>query len=173
MNDADIYAFNPQPTRPAVAPAALPAAQRRRLWPWLLGALAMLLLVMTAGLGWALVSLLDEARESVQVFSNGEPWDASGSDLAGVLGMATALVTLLGVGGTLLAAFVAVLMVVLIVVPLVLVCVLLAVGLGLGGAVLAAAVVAAVVLSPLWFLGLLLWLLLRRAPQPRPARMAA
>ena len=173
MNDADIHAFNPQPTRPAVAPAALPAAQRRRLWPWLLGALAMLLLVMTAGLGWALVSLLDEARESVQVFSNGEPWHATGSDLAGVLGMATALVALLGVGGTLLAAFVAVLMGVLIVVPLVLVCVLLAVGLGLGGALLAAAVVAAVVLSPLWLLGLLLWLLLRRAPQPRPARMAA
>ena len=176
MNDADIRAFNPQPARPAVAPAALPAAQRRRLWPWLLGALALLLLsllVMTAGLGWALVSLLDEARESVQVFSNGEPWDATGSDLAGVLGMATALVALLGVGGTLLAAFVAVLMVVLIVVPLVLVCVLLAVGLGLGGALLAAAVVAAVALSPLWLLGLLLWLLLRRAPQPRPARMAA
>jgi hypothetical protein len=87
--------------------------------------------------------------------------------------LGTALVAMVGVGGALLVALLAVMLVVFLVVPLVLVGVLLAVGLGLGGALLAAALVAAVVLSPLWLFGLLLWLLLRRAPNAAPARMAA
>ena len=176
MNDDDIDAFNPPP-RPAVAAAAaMPSpAARRGMWPWLLGAAVLLLLVLTAGPGWALVSLLEDAKDGVEVFANGEPWGAWNGDSAGLLG--TALVALLGVGGALLVALLAVLLVVFLVVflvlPLVLVCVVLAVGLGLGGALLAAALVAAVVLSPLWLLGVLLWLLLRRTPKPTAARMTA
>ena len=163
MNDDDIDAFNPPP-RPA--PLATPASPRRRLWPWLLGAAALLLVVLVAAGAWALLALLEDASEGVQVFANGEPWDAGSAGLAG----------LLGVGGALLVALLAVMLVVLLgmflVVPLLLlVCVLLAAGLGLGGALLAAALVAAVVLSPLWLFGLLLWLLLRRTPKPVPTRM--
>ncbi len=172
MNDNDIYAFNPPPVRPTAAPSAAPSAgpsaRRRPAWPWLLGAAALLLLVLAASLSWALVSLLEHAGDGVQVVANGEPW---GPDNVGVLG--TALVALLGVGGALLVAGLAAMLVVFLVVPLVLLAVLLAVGLGLGGAVLAAAAVAAVVLSPLWLFVLLLWLLLRRRPQAVPARMGA
>ena len=49
---------------------------------------------------------------------------------------------------------------------------LLAAALGIGVALLAVLAVAAVALSPLWLIGLLLWLLLRRRP-PAAATMRA
>ena len=167
MKDDDIYAFgappalgpaNPTATAPATA---TPSATRspRPLWPWLLLAfgVAVLLLAM-AGVS-ALYELLDGARQGLQVNVDGLPAATLHSD--GDFGLMAAL--------GLTAAVLLLLLVLPVVLMLVLLAVALAVGLALlsvvGAVVLAACAVLLVVataLSPLWGSALLLWLLLRR-----------
>ncbi|MBL8306589.1 MAG: hypothetical protein JNM33_07820 [Rubrivivax sp.] len=148
MTDEDIYAFNAVPPKAA---AAAPTRPQRRLWPWLLGGLALIFLLAVAGGVAALMSLLDAGREGWHVTIDGEEWHGAGGP---------GLLALLGVAGGL---FVALLTVVL-VVPLTLLLVALGLALGLGGVVLALGLVVAVLLSPFWGLLLLLWLLLRKRP---------
>ena len=155
MSDADIYAFNPPPQPPR------PAA--RRLWPWVLGGLLVLVVAVMAACGLAAWALVDAAREGWHVVIGGEPWDPSAS---GTLPVAAAA---LGMGGAL-----GLVLVVTVVVPLALLvavlCALLGGLLGVGAALLAAAAIVFLVASPLWLPLLLLWLLLRRRPrQPPPA----
>jgi hypothetical protein len=166
MNTDDIRAFGPAP-----AAGATPG-RRRRLWPWLLGALLVLALLVAAA-GAALWAVADSAPHGLHVIVNGQAgdgwdgwdaWDSWDGDFSLRHGLG-------GVLGLLLAA-----VVVLLVVPFTLLLGLLLglVGLatGLTVAVGALGTVAAVLLSPLWGLGLLLWLLLRRR-SPAAARMAA
>ncbi len=148
MTDEDIYAFHPvAPSQPA-----LPAPKPRR-WPWVLGGLLLLVLVLLIAGANALSSLLDMGRDGVHVSIDGE-------DLGDGLNGLPALLALLGVGGALLVA----LLTVLLVVPLTLLLVGLGLALGLGAVLLALALVLALVLSPLWGLLLLAWLLLRKRP---------
>ncbi len=162
MQDDDIHAFTPPPP-PAAAPAPAVMPTRRR-WPWVLGAFVLLSLValMTS---LTVLGLMDGARDGMNVVVDGESWHVS-----------TPRDWEFGVRA-ILAGAVAV-MVVLVVVPLALtvalLCVVLAVGVGLlAGAVGLAAglgsvlLVLALALSPLWGLGLILWLVLR------PSRRAA
>ncbi len=156
MTDEDIYAFRPVPE--AAAPAAPP--RRRPLWPWLLGAFALLALLVTAACGVALWSIADAAQQGLHLSVNGDDWEPL------IVGADHGALALLGLGIATV--------VVVVVVPVALLLALLAGVLGVGLALLAVVgcvgLVAAVVLSPLWLLGLLLWLLLRRRA---PARMAA
>lgn len=153
MNDEAIYAFSPVPNAPT-APLKPPAPQRRRRWPWVLGGIALLaLLLMLAG-AVTLISLLDSVHDGVHVTIDGDEWTP------GLVDGFSGLMAVLGVGIGLLVA----LFCVLLVVPLTLLLVLLGLALGLGGAVLAVLLVAGVVLSPLWILLLILWLVLRRPP---------
>ena len=164
MQDEAIHAFTPPPVASA-APAASAPSSRRRVWPWVLGAFLFLSLVavMTS---LTFLGLMDEARDGLNIVVDGESFRVTGPP-GWEFGV-----------GSILAGAVAV-MVVLLVVPLVLLvallCVLLAVGLAvLAGAVGLAAGLACVMaalalaLSPLWGLGLLVWLLVRR-----PHRAAA
>jgi type IV secretory pathway VirB6-like protein len=142
------------------APVAAPSP-RRRWWPWLLG-LALLVLLLVSALGALLIGgLLDGLHDGVHVTLDGERWDFHDGPAA-VLGIALAL------------------LITLLVVPLVLVVTVLAVVLALvvaGGAVAAVLgtalcallVVLALATSPLWLLGLLLWLMLKPS---RPANAA-
>jgi hypothetical protein len=152
MHDDDIYAFNPPP---GAAPSP-PPRTRRRVWPWLLGALLVLALLATAGAVAALMALADSAREGVHVVIGGESWEPP------LVGAFPAAMALLGIGGALLVAFLVVVTVVPLAVLLAVLCVLLAAG----GAALAALVVVAVVLSPLWLVVLPLWWMLRSKPAP-------
>ena len=164
MQDEAIHAFTPLPATPAAPadPAASQGRARRRLWPWLLGFFLFLCLVavMTS---LTFLGLMDEAREGLNIVVDGESFRVTGPP-----GWEFGL-------GSILAGAVAV-MVVLLVVSLVLLagllCIVLAVGLGvLAGAVALAAALACVLavlvlaLSPLWGLGLVLWLILRRPRQ--------
>ena len=167
MKDDDIYAFGAPPApEPATSVAAnetaSPARSRRPLWPWLLLAfgVAVLLLAM-AGVS-ALYDLLEGARQGLQVSIDGQPVATLHNDgdfsLMSALGLTAAVLLLL--------------LVLPVVLMLVLLAVALAVGLALlsvvGAVVLAAGAVLLVVataLSPLWGSALLLWLLLRRPRQ--------
>jgi hypothetical protein len=144
MTDEDIYAFHPVPQPGAVAP------RRRRVWPWVLGGLLLLALIVVASTATALVALADSAREGLNISINGESWDPIhlGTDhfWLAIVAVALALVA------------------VLVVVPLALLLAFVAAALGVGMAVLAVLVVAALALSPLWLVLLMLWLLLRRRP---------
>ena len=170
MNDDDIRAFGPSPALSAVVP------KRRRLWPWLLGALLGALLVLALLAAGALVVLwavADAAHPGMHVIVNGlswdgwsardgwsawDGWDGMDGDISPRHGVA-ALLALLVAG-----------LVVLLVVPftLLLVLMLTLMGLAIGLAVTLGTVglVAAVMLSPLWGLGLLLWLILRKRSPP-------
>ena len=159
----DRQAFEPRqqtPPRAAIAPPLPPPppAQRRR-WPWLLLAslLALCLLAVVGTL--ALVELVDTARDGMNITIDGERWDPA---FAGPEHAALALL-----------ALAAALLVLLLVLPMVMLVVSTVVALVVtvvfGSGLLAVLVVAVVGLSPLWLLGLLLWLLLRR----RPAALAA
>ncbi len=175
MKDDDIRAFGPEPT-PAVA--AGPAFKRRRLWPWLLGALLVLALLAAGALA-ALWTVADSAHHGLHVIVNGQPWDGwEGWDLGdgwdrldGDLNPGHGLLAGLGV----LVAVLAVLLMVPFTVLLGLLLGLMGLAIGLAVTVGTVGLVAAVVLSPLWGLGLLLWLLFRRrGPAPAAtARMAA
>ena len=169
MKDEDIHAFGAPPVSPeSAAPpgpgAAVPGAQRRRIWPWLLLGLSVLVLLLAMAGASALIGLLDGAREGWQVSVDGHPWSTLHGDndmgFLGVLGITAAVLLLL------------------VVLPVVLMLVLLAVALALGltlisvvGTVVlalcAVLLVLALVLSPVWGSLLLLWLLLRK-PRPRP-----
>jgi hypothetical protein len=162
MQDQDIHAFTPPPS---AAPAA-PAKRVRRRWPWVLGGLLLLslVLVMTA---LTLLGLLDGVRDGLNVVVDGESWHVFtpqglgggvGSGVGSAVGVSVALLVML--------------VVVMLVVPLALTGVLLVVVVAVGLAVLAAALglavglasvllVLALGLSPLWGVVLLLWLLLR------------
>jgi hypothetical protein len=170
MNDDDIHAFGPPPAVVGVV------HRRRRLWPWLLGGLLVLALLAAGALA-ALLTLADSAHHGMHVIVNGQPWDGwdawegwDGMDWD--VGPGHGLLAGLGV---LVAVFV-----VLLVVPCTL---LLGLSLALMGVAIGLAVtlgtvglLAAVLLSPLWGLGLLLWLLFRRRgppAAPSTARMAA
>jgi len=162
MQDDEIHAFTPPPAVRAAQPQ--PQANRRR-WRWLLGVWVLLgLVALMASL--TLLGLMDEARDGLNIVVNGEAFRVTGPP-GWEFGV-----------GTIVAGAVA-LMVVLVVVPLALMAALLCVVLAVGLGVLAAAVglaaglacvlaVLALALSPLWGLGLVLWLLLRR-----PRRAAA
>ncbi len=179
MNDDDIRAFGPSP---AVS-AGLP--RRRRLWPWLLGALLVLALLVLALLAAGALAtwwtVADAGHHGMRVIVNGQPWDgwdvADGWDILGwdILGwdISPGHGLLAGLG-VLVAVFV-VLLVVPFTVMLGLLLGLMGLATGLAVTVGAVGLVAAVVLSPLWGLGLLLWLVLRRrGPVSTPtARMAA
>jgi hypothetical protein len=154
VNDEAIYAFNPMPE--AAAPLKPPAPPKRRWWPWVLGGLALLSLLLVIGGAITLASLLSSAHDGVHVTVDGDEW------APGLLEGFGGLMALMGVGIGLVVA----LLCVLLVVPLTLLLVALGLALGLGGAVLAVLLVAGVVLSPLWLLLLILWLVLRR-PAPK------
>lgn len=174
MKDEDIFAFNPVPGAAPVPATPAPAARRRRVWPWLLAGLLVLAVLATVGGAVALLALVEAADDGVQLFVDGQPWDASlGAGFGALAALAAATVAVLGIGGALLLGLLGVLLVV----PLAVGAVLLALALGLGGALLAVLAVLAVVvaavavgLSPLWLLVLLLWWLLRRKP-PAAATM--
>jgi hypothetical protein len=153
MTDEDIYAFRPVPEG-APPPGPAPAARTpRRVWPWVVGLMALLALAFAGAAMVALLALGDAAHHGLHITLNGDAWDPAVVD-ADHWGLA-----LLGVAGAMLA--------VLVVVPLALLLGLLSAALGIGIALLVVLLVAAVVLSPLWVLVLLLWLLLR--PRPAPA----
>lgn len=155
VNDDDIRAFGP-------LPAAAATPRRRARWPWVLGAV-LLLLVALLGMGavaaWAALS--EAASEGVSIVINGHRWDELRPEqglaaLAG-LGLAGALV----IGSLLLCVG--------LIVPLLLALVLMIVGLAIAVALAAVGVALAVALSPLWLPLLLLWLLLRPARPAGPA----
>ena len=175
MKDDDIHAFDappalPAPTTPPAHGMPPPGAQRRRVWPWLLlGLCVLVLLVALAALAGVstLIGLLDGALDGWHLNIDGHPWSMLHGDsergLLGVLGVTAAVLMLL------------------LVLPVLLVFMLLAVALTVGlallsvvgavvGAVMLAAgavlLVVALVSSPVWGSLLLLWLLLRR---PRPS----
>jgi len=154
VNDEAIYAFNPVPEMPA--PLKPPAPARRSWWPWVLGAFALLALLLVIGGALTLVSLADSARDGMHVTIDGDDWSP------GLLEGFGGLMAVMGVGIGLVVA----LFCVLLVVPLTLLLVLLGLALGAAGAVLAVLTVVAVVLSPLWLLLLIVWLVLRR-PAPK------
>jgi hypothetical protein len=131
----------------------------RRVWPWVLGATLLLVLLAAAAGVSLLVSVLNAAHDGVHVVINGETWDAPGLDALLNLSLFGAL----GVAG-------AALVLVAVVVPLALLLALLGTVLGLGLALAGVVLVVALALSPLWLVVLVLWLLLRRKPA---ARMAA
>jgi hypothetical protein len=157
MTSEDIHAFGPPPA-PTPPPAKAP---RARLWPWLLGGLGLLVLATLVAVGAGLVALLDSPGAHWQVLVDDEPWQA-GSWLGSGLGVAVAL-------GLALLLMLVVLPLLLVVAVVSAASVALAVALALGAGLLALATVAAVGLSPLWLLGLLLWLALR----PRRRSIAA
>ncbi len=154
ISDDAIYAFTPPPAAGSAPP---PRVARRRLWPWLLVGLALLLAVMVVATALAFNGLLHGVQEGLSINVDGQPWTLhhdSDWGFFGVLGLLAAVMTLL------------------LILPVILMGVMLAVALTVGLALLAvvaavalvAAVVllaAAVVLSPLWGALLLLWLLLR------------
>lgn len=147
--DEDIYAFRPLPQ--AAPPNTSPPRQRRR-WPWVLlvGALLSALLALAGAL--VVTELFHSARDGLHVTINGHHWDPF------FVGPEHAVLALLAVAATLFVLLMVLPMVLLMVV----VVLVLAVGLALGSGLLAVVLVAAVALSPLWLLGLLMWLLLRR-----------
>ncbi len=172
MNDDDIRAFGPAPAVGGVIQT------RRRLWPWLLGGLLVLALLAAGALA-ALWAVADSAPHGMHVIVNGnsldgwngwdawdnwDSWDGMNGEISPRHGLAVVV-------GLMVAA-----LVVLLVVPFTVMLGLLLglMGLGIGLAVTLGAVglVAAVLLSPLWGLGLLLWLLLRRR-NPNVAGVAA
>ena len=167
MNDEDIFAFRPVPD--GAAPAG--RAARRRVWPWVLGGVLLLLALLVAGGLAAVSSISDWVHHSGHVVINGEPWDGWGFRNGLDIDAGDGLWALLGLGIALLA--------VVVIVPLAVVFSLLLAGLGIaiGLAATAGAIglVVLLVFSPLWLIGLLVWLMLRRRPAARAsaARMAA
>lgn len=154
MNDEAIYAFNSLPAAPAAPPKA-PAA-RRRLWPWVLGGLLLLAVLLVISGAVTLASLLHGGSDGLHVSIDGD--DFSFGLLDGISG-------LVAVAGVFIGIVVA-LLCVLLVVPLTLLLVLLGVALAVAGVLLAVLLVVGVALSPLWLVVLLLWLVLRR-PAPK------
>ena len=153
MTDEDIYAFRPVP---GTTPESRP---RRRVWPWALAAMVLVLLLMAAAGTSALMALSDATRDGFHVVIDGDEWRPT------VLATDHWGLALLGVAAAIFA--------VLLIVPVAVLLALTCAGLGIGVALLAVLVAAAVALSPLWLVALLLWLLLRRKPSAHKATMSA
>lgn len=169
MNDDDIYAFSTPPRGAPAAPApAAPAwPPPRRLWPWLLGALVLVLaLALVVGAVAVVDTLAEAAGDGVHVVLDGMAWEPGAAVLAAIVGGGLALVCAVMMGVLML------LLTLLLVLPLGIAAVLLVAGLGLGVALLALAGVAAVVLSPLWLFVLLLWWMLRSKTSAPAATMS-
>ncbi len=147
MNPDDSHAYTGE--RGAM-PAAAAHAPRRAVWPWVLLALFVLALLLAASGASLLLALADGAREGINITIDGERWGhfelARESWPLAFAGLALAL------------------LLVMVVVPCAVLLALVAAAVGIGVALLAVLVVAAVALSPLWLLGLALWLILRRRP---------
>lgn len=135
-----------------------PAPRRRPLWPWLLGAAA--LFVLLAGVALAALlgigaeiagAIADAGRDGVQVLIDGDAWHGTWQ-----LRLDDPWQWLLLIGGAALA-----LVIIAIVVPLAVLAALAATALGVTLALGAVLLVLALVLSPLWLVLLLLWLALR------------
>ena len=165
MRDEDIYAFNPVPHPPPPPPRG-----RRRIWPWVMAGLLATLVLIALGGATAIAALIDITRDGVRdgmhVVINGEDWADDH------LSFDHGLLAGLGVMAALSVALLVVLAVALVVVPLVLAVTLCAAALGVSIALLAVGLVVALATSPLWGLGLLLWLALRPR-RAAPARMPA
>jgi len=135
-----------------------PAKPTFRLWPWLLGGLLLVLLMVALAGTAAILTVGREALEGAVIHINGQRWDAGALDVDrlgwGVFGI---------IAGLLLAG-----LLVTLVVTLSVTLGLAAAAMGVGLALLAVLAVAAVVLSPLWLVLLLLWVLLRRPRQSAP-----
>ncbi len=141
---------------------------RRRLWPWLLAAAAVLALLTLAGLTAGLVSALqlgsNAGFDGWDVVINGEPWE--GWQFHGPWGLEDGLGLVIG----LVVATVVLLLVVPLTLVFGLVLPLLLGGLGVALALaLTLGAVGLVVLllgSPIWLLAFILWLVFRKRPQP-------
>jgi hypothetical protein len=133
----------------AELPPRLRPAPSRRIWPWLLGGLMLMLLLAALAGTAALMTVGREALEGAVIHVNGQRWEARMLDIdalgLGVLGIVAALLL---AGMTVMLA-------------------LGAAAMGVGLALLAVLATLLVFLSPLWLVVLLLWLMLRR---PRTAR---
>jgi hypothetical protein len=146
------------------------APPRRRLWPWVLGAVLLLaLLAVGSGLAWlmdlgGLGPLGSGWHDGVHIVLDGDEWQLGNTGT--LLGLVVALVA---GGGALLLGLLAV----VVLVPLGLALALLGVALGVTVAVGAVLAVLAALLTPLWLPLLLLWLLLRRKPAAVPPAAAA
>ena len=149
MTDADIHAFTPVPS------AAATLRPRRSVWPWVLLAAALVLLLIVAAGASAVMGLADAAQDGFHVIIDGDEWRPV------ILASDPGRLAWLGVG--------AAIVVVLFVVPLVLLLAFVAAGLGVGVAMLAMLLAVALALSPLWLVLLLVWLLLRGKPATRSA----
>ena len=164
MTAEDIHAFTPAFT--PVTPPPAPMRRPRHAWPWLLaGALLLMLLALACAVA-GIAAMADAAHHGLHVVINGEPCDPV------VIGTEHGLPAVLGA----VAALAVALVVVLLVVPVVVLLALLAAAAGLGIALVAVLAVVAVALSPLWLMGVLLWLLIRPGTRRNPsaaARMAA
>lgn len=140
------------------------APPRRRLWPWVLGAVLLLgLLAVGSGLAW-LVDVSSGWHDGVHVVLDGDEWQIGNT--GGLLGVLVGLLA----GGT---ALVLGLLAVVVLVPLGLALALLGVALGVTVAVGAVLAVLAALLTPLWLPLVLLWLLLRRKPAAPAAQATA
>ncbi len=149
MTADDIGAFG----APVVPPS--PPRQRRHWWPWVLVATGLALLLFSAVAATLIGGLVDGLHDGVQVTVDGQHWPLHfHGGVAGLLGI-------------MLAVFITLLVVplVLLVAGLALVLSLVAAGavvvVALAVALCALLVVVVLASSPLWLLGLLLWLLLR------------
>ena len=169
----DIHAEGPAQTVSAYS-------RRHRLWPWLLGTLLVLALLAAGALA-ALWAVVDTAHPGMHVIVNGQAWDGWDSweawdGMGGDTGSRHGLVSGVGVLMAVLAAGLVVLLVVPFTVLLGLLLGLMGLAIGLAVTVGTVGLVAALQLSPLWGLGLLLWLIFRRRSPPTPspaARMTA
>jgi hypothetical protein len=140
MTDEDITAFRaaPLPPRP----------RRRRLWPWLLGALLLLGVLAVGALAALISTLQDWTGDGVHLTVNDETIDLAnlhaGHAAAGVLLVLAAVV-----------------IVMLVVVPLAAALALLGATVGITAALFAVTAVLAVVFSPVLLIVGLVWLMLR------------
>jgi hypothetical protein len=166
MTDHDIHAFAiPAGAYPPGAAARAPGQRSsphrpRRVWPWVLVALAVLAVGAALSLGAALASWIDAAQQGVHIgFDGGGP----GLDFhLGQGGMTLGSLTLGGLGLGLLAALALVLLLLPCALLLLMAAILVLAGLGVAGGLAAAMGVAlligAALLAPIM---LPLWLLLR------------
>jgi hypothetical protein len=153
VTDDDIHALPPRPP---------PLPKRRHWWPWLLAALLVLGLIAAGTLASALLGVVDSASHGFQVQIDGDSWNASPADIEAVRArlhqhwpaVLLVLTLVLATVFTLVA----------VIVPIAAIVGILSAAFGLAAALLVILGIVAVALSPLWLIGLLLWLALRRRP---------
>ena len=140
MTDADITAFRAAPVPPK--------PRRRRVWPWLLGALLLISVLAIGALATLVSTVNDWTGDGVHLTINDET-----IELASLHGGHAA--------AALFAVLAAVAVVVMVVVPLVVAIALLGATVGVAAALFAACVVLAVACSPLLLIVGLVWLIVR------------